>query len=424
MIWAYRIGLYIAIPFAIIGLIMRGFRNRLYWLRWGERFGFITPEIKQAAPFDLWIHAVSVGEVRAAVPLVDRLISEQPDISILLTSTTPTGSEMVKLMLYDKVAHCYFPYDLGWAMRRLVRVVNAKMVLVMETEIWPNLISAVSNTDSKLVYINVRLSERSYLRYAKFRSLFQPFLEKIDYFAVQGKLDRKHLELLGVPSEKISETGSIKFDVSVPHSLRESAEVTRRMLGQDRLIWIAGSTRENEEGRILSVYKLLKEEFPSLLLVLVPRHPERFDYIARKIQRRDLVVVRRTDSAVDIASDVDVYLGDTIGELSLMYASSDVAFVGGSLEPLGGQNILEPCALGVPVVFGPHMFNFPDISRWTIKEGAGQMVQNSKELEQAVGELLRNPSLRDEMGGNGLAFIEAHRGALDKSHTLLQSLKA
>ena len=309
-------------------------------------------------------------------------------------------------------------------MRRLVRVVNAKMVLVMETEIWPNLISAVSNTDSKLVYINVRLSERSYLRYAKFRSLFQPFLEKIDYFAVQGKLDRKHLELLGVPSEKISETGSIKFDVSVPHSLRESAEVTRRMLGQDRLIWIAGSTRENEEGRILSVYKLLKEEFPSLLLVLVPRHPERFDYIARKIQRRDLVVVRRTDSAVDIASDVDVYLGDTIGELSLMYASSDVAFVGGSLEPLGGQNILEPCALGVPVVFGPHMFNFPDISRWTIKEGAGQMVQNSKELEQAVGELLRNPSLRDEMGGNGLAFIEAHRGALDKSHTLLQSLKA
>lgn len=424
MIWAYRIGLYIAIPFAIIGLIMRGFRNRLYWLRWGERFGFIAPEIKQAAPFDLWIHAVSVGEVRAAVPLVDRLISEQPDISILLTSTTPTGSEMVKLMLYDKVAHCYFPYDLGWAMRRLVRVVNAKMVLVMETEIWPNLISAVSNTDSKLVYINVRLSERSYLRYAKFRSLFQPFLEKIDYFAVQGKLDRKHLELLGVPSEKISETGSIKFDVSVPHSLRESAEVTRRMLGQDRLIWIAGSTRENEEGRILSVYKLLKEEFPSLLLVLVPRHPERFDYIARKIQRRDLVVVRRTDSAVDIASDVDVYLGDTIGELSLMYASSDVAFVGGSLEPLGGQNILEPCALGVPVVFGPHMFNFPDISRWTIKEGAGQMVQNSKELEQAVGELLRNPSLRDEMGGNGLAFIEAHRGALDKSHTLLQSLKA
>lgn len=422
MIWLYKIGLYLAIPFAIVGLIIRGFRNPLYWLRWGERFGFIAPHIKQAAAFDLWIHAVSVGEVRAAVPLVDRLKSEQPDITILLTTTTPTGSEMVKLMLHEKVTHCYFPYDLGWAMRRLVKVVNAKMVLVMETELWPNLITAVSNTQSKLIYINVRLSERSYLRYAKFKSLIQPFLEKIDYFAVQGKLDRKHLELLGVPSDKISETGSIKFDVSVPPSLRESAEVTRRMLGPDRLIWIAGSTRENEEGRILSVYKQLKEEFPSLLLVLVPRHPERFDYIARKTARRDLICVRRTEEVVELTPDVDVYLGDTMGELSLMYACSDVAFVGGSLEPHGGQNILEPCALGVPVVFGPHMFNFPDISRWTIKENAGQMVQNSRELEEAVGELLRNPSLRDEMGGNGLALIEAHRGALDKSHELLQNI--
>ncbi len=422
MIWLYKIALYLAIPFAIVGLIIRGFRNPLYWFRWGERFGFVAPQIKQQAPFDLWIHAVSVGEVRAAVPLVDRLKSEQPDASILLTTTTPPGSEMVKLMLHEKVAHCYFPYDLGWAMKRLVKVVNAKMVLVMETELWPNLIEAVSNTDSKLVYINVRLSERSYLRYAKFKSLIQPFLVKIDYFAVQGKLDRKHLELLGVPSDKISETGSIKFDVSVPPSLRESAEVTRRMLGPDRLIWIAGSTRENEEGRILSVYKQLKNEFPSLLLVLVPRHPERFDYIARKTTRQDLNCVRRTEEVVELNAEIDVYLGDTMGELSLLYACSDVAFVGGSLEPHGGQNILEPCALGVPVVFGPHMFNFPDISRWTIKEKAGQMVQNSQELEQAIGELLRNPTLRDEMGGNGLALIEAHRGALDKSHQLLQKL--
>ena len=422
MIWFYKIGLYVAIPFALIGLVLRGFRNPLYWSRWGERFGFIAPEVKQRAPFDLWIHAVSVGEVRAAVPLIDRLISEQSDVAILLTTTTPTGSEMVKLMLQSKVTHCYFPYDLGWAMRRLVQTVNAKMVLVMETELWPNLITAVNDSDSKLVYINVRLSERSYLRYAKFQTMLEPFLAKIDYFAVQGKLDRKHLELLGVPSNKISETGSIKFDVSVPPSLRESAEVTRRMLGQDRLIWIAGSTRENEEGRILSVFKQLKVEFPSLLLLLVPRHPERFDYIARKTQRRDLVCVRRTEEIAELPPNVDVYLGDTMGELSLLYACSDVAFVGGSLEPFGGQNILEPCAIGVPVVFGPHMFNFPDISRWTIKENAGQMVQNSQELEQVVGELLRNPSLRDEMGGNGLALIEAHRGALDKSHQLLQNL--
>jgi 3-deoxy-D-manno-octulosonic-acid transferase len=188
------------------------------------------------------------------------------------------------------------------------------------------------------------------------------------------------------------------------------------------LIWIAGSTREGEEGIILSVYKALKERFPSLLLVLVPRHPERFDYMARKIQRRDLVYARRTDNLPELGADVDVYLGDTMGELSLMYASSDVAFVGGSLEPLGGQNILEPCALGVPVVFGPHMFNFPDISRWTIKEGAGKMVADEAELQQVLAELLSNPSLRDDMGSRGVNFINAHKGALEKNFKLIESL--
>ena len=420
MIWLYRILLNLAIPAALIGLAIRGFKNPAYWARWGERFGFANHQVKQSSPFDLWIHAVSVGEARAAAPLVKRLLDEKPDCSILLTTTTPTGSEMVKMMLQDKVTHCYFPYDLGWAMKRFVSAVNARIVLIMETEIWPNMIAAVKASGSTLVYTNVRLSERSYLRYAKFPNLVQQTLAQVDHFAVQGKLDRKHLELLGVPAEKISETGSIKFDVTMPPSLRESAEVMRRQLGQDRLIWIAGSTREGEEGRIISVYKELKKRFPSLLLLLVPRHPERFDTIARKIQRRGLIGVRRTDGHAEVAAETDVYLGDTMGELSLMYACSDVAFVGGSLEPLGGQNILEPCALGVPVVFGPHMFNFPDISRWTIKEGAGRMVQDSDELKESVGELLSNPTLRDEMGNKGMAFIDAHRGALEKNFTLIK----
>lgn len=422
MIYLYRLLLNLAIPFALIGLAIRGFKNPAYWSRWGERFGFAPDEIKKAAPFDLWIHAVSVGEARAAAPLVNRLLSEHPDTNILLTTTTPTGSAMVKMMLQDKVSHCYFPYDLTWAMRKFVATVQARTVFIMETEIWPNMIESVKRFGSTLVYTNVRLSERSYLRYAKFPELVKRTLAQVDFFAVQGKLDRKHLELLAVPSEKITETGSIKFDVNVPPSLRESAAVMRRELGQDRLIWIAGSTREGEESKILIAYKELKKKFPSLLLILVPRHPERFDYMARKIQRRGLVCVRRTEDVSEVGADVDVYLGDTMGELSLMYASSDVAFVGGSLEPLGGQNILEPCALGVPVVFGPHMFNFPDISRWTIKEGAGIMVQNTDELTSVIGELLSNPSLRDEMGSKGIAFINGHRGALDKNHSLLQKL--
>lgn len=422
MIFVYRVLLNLAIPFGIIGLVMRGFRNPQYWSRWNERFGFLSSEFKSKGPFDLWIHAVSVGEARAAAPLVKRLIDAQPGCNILVTTTTPTGSAMVSMMLKDSVSHCYFPYDLAWSMRKFVASVNAKTVLIMETEIWPNMIEAVRRSGATLVYTNVRLSERSYFNYAKFPKLVKRTLSMVDHFAVQGKLDRKHLELLGVEKAKISETGSIKFDVNVPPSLRESAEVMRRQLGQDRLIWIAGSTREGEEGKILSVYKALKETFPSLLLLLVPRHPERFDYMARKVQRRGLRCVRRTENVGELESDVDVFLGDTMGELSLMYASSDVAFVGGSLEPLGGQNILEPCALGVPVVFGPHMFNFPDISRWTIKEGAGRMVQDEQGLKETVSELLANPSLRDEMGNKGMAFIEAHRGALEKNYHLIENL--
>lgn len=422
MMLLYRVLLNLAIPFGLVSLFFRGFKNRQYWSRIPERFGFVPDEVVKQAPFDLWIHAVSVGEARAAAPLIKRLLRTKPHSNILVTTTTPTGSAMVKMMLNDSVAHCYFPYDLAWAMRRFVSKVQAETVLIMETEIWPNMIAAVRASGSTLVYTNVRLSERSYLSYAKFPKLVKRTLSMVDHFAVQGQLDRKHLELLGVPSEKISETGSIKFDVNVPPSLRESAEVLRRQLGQDRLIWIAGSTREGEEGKVLSVYKELKKKFPSLLLILVPRHPERFDYMARKIQRRDLLCARRTENHPELDNDVDVYLGDTMGELSLMYASSDVAFVGGSLEPLGGQNILEPCALGVPVVFGPHMFNFPDISRWTIKEQAGRMVQDEGELLEVLAELLANPSLRDEMGNRGVNFIEAHKGALEKNFELIKDI--
>lgn len=422
MIYLYRFLVNLAIPFVLATLVFRGFKNSAYWSRWKERFGYIPDCVKKEGEFDLWIHAVSVGEVRAATPLINRLLSEQPDSKILITTTTPTGSAMVKMLLHDKVSHCYLPYDLNWAMKRFVNSVNAETVFIMETEIWPNLISAVKAYGSMLVYTNVRLSERSYLGYAKLPSFAKKTLDQVDHFAVQGKTDSKHLQLLGVDPSKISETGSIKFDVYVPPSLRESAEVMRRQLGQDRLIWIAGSTREGEEGKIISAYRQLKQDFPSLLLMLVPRHPERFDYIARKVQRRGLVCARRTEGLAEISPDVDVYLGDTMGELSLMYACSDVAFVGGSLVPLGGQNILEPCALGVPVVFGPHMFNFPDISRWTIKEQAGIMVRDTDELVSVVKELLSNPSLRDEMGHNGMKFIEAHRGALDKNYILIDDL--
>ena len=422
MIWLYRLIMNLAIPIGLIGLAIRGLRNRQYWHRWPERFGVVPPRVKKHAPFDLWIHAVSVGEARAVTPLVNHLLNERPDFNILLTTTTPTGSNMVKMLLADRVQHCYFPYDVGWAMRCFVAAAPAKVTLIMETEIWPNMIRAVTNTKRTLVYTNVRLSKRSYSRYAKLPHFVKDTLNRVDHFAAQGETDQKHLISLGVAANKISITGSMKFDINVPQSLRETAEVLHRQLGQDRLIWIAGSTHEGEESIILAAFKTLKTQFPSLLLILVPRHPERFDYMARKIQRRNLVCVRRTQGAQDISADVDVYLGDTMGDLSLLYACSDVAFVGGSLVPLGGQNILEPCALGVPVVFGPHTFNFPDISNWTTKENAGQVVKDKKMLVDVLSEWLANPSLRDEIGNNGLRFIAAHTGALDKNQQLIQRL--
>ncbi|MBT8115074.1 MAG: 3-deoxy-D-manno-octulosonic acid transferase, partial [Arenicella sp.] len=331
MLLLYRVLINAAIPFGIVGLCLRGFRNPMYWLRWSERFGFVPETVRKQAPFDLWVHAVSVGEARAAAPLVEQILKNKPDANILVTATTPTGSEMIKLMLRNRVSHCYFPYDLGWAMRRFTNSVKARVALILETEIWPNMISAAKRSGSHVIYTNVRLSERSYKRYAKFPKFVAQILAKVDHFAVQGEQDSKHLQLLGVSDEKISVTGSIKFDVTVAPSLKESAEVLRRQLGSHRLVWIAGSTREGEEGRVLRAYKKLKQDHPNLLLLLVPRHPERFDTIARKVQRRGLHCVRRSEGQRQLDDSVDVYLGDSMGELSLMYAASDIAFVGGSL---------------------------------------------------------------------------------------------
>ena len=416
----YRILVYLILPLALLAQLIKGFRNRGYWLRWGERLGLVPVNIQKNAPYDLWLHAVSVGEVRAAIPLVKEMLAKHRDYRILITTMTPTGSDMVKMSFSDSVDHCYLPYDTGLAMQRFVKTIRPERVVVMETEIWPNLINAVKQFGASLIYVNVRLSERSYLKYARVKRFARSVIDQIDLLAVQGETDAKHLKLLGVADNKIHITGSIKFDVSMPASLQESAEVLRRQLGADRLIWIAGSTRDGEEGRIIDAYKTLKSNFPSLLLILVPRHPERFDTVARKAKRHDLKLKKRSTYKKDIKDDVDVYLGDTMGELSLMYAASDVAFVGGSLVPFGGQNILEPCALGKPVLFGPHMFNFLEISRLVIKSGAGSMVKNTEQLTDKLNELLTSPDARDKMGNQAINMIEQHRGALERIQKLLE----
>lgn len=415
----YRVVGYLLLPLLVLVQWRKGFRNRGYWQHWGERFGLIS---LPHAGYDYWIHAVSVGEVRAAAPLVKRMLSENPKLTILITIATPTGRDTVDLLLKDTVDVCYMPYDIGFAVNRFLQAVNPKVAIILETEVWPNLIVKAKQRDIPLLYINVRLSERSFHRYRRWSSFSKAIFGRIDYLAIQSPADAARIYELGVPRERCSITGNIKFDVQMPASLSESAQGLRGLLSTQRTIWIAGSTRDGEEELLLNLYQQLKQDHADLLLVIVPRHPERFDGVAKLCQRRQFTLVRRSEQPTVIDDDVDIYLGDTMGELSLMYAAADVAFVGGSLVPFGGQNILEPCALGVPVLFGPHMFNFQEISQLVVQSGAGAKVQDTKQLLAQLDELIRRPNLRDQMGTAGKQLIKEHKGALERIYQLIVDL--
>lgn len=427
--FVYQLLTLLLLPVVAVSLFVKGFRNRAYWQRWPERFSLLPTAVTQQAPFDYCLHAVSVGEVRAAVPLVKSLLSHQTNCRILITTTTPTGSAMVTAMLENemlknRVMHCYLPYDPFFLMRRFARQIQAKTVLVMETEIWPNLIRQCRRAGSNIVYLNVRLSARSFAKYARLKGFFSQALRPVTHFAAQSEQDKQHLIALGVDSEKISITGSIKFDMELPENLHEQSLKLRAQLGEFRKVWTCGSTRAGEETLLLPVYQKLKKKYPELLLVLVPRHPERSDEVARIIQQQDLSCVRRSHALDENVSDkTDIYLADTLGELTLLYAASDIAFVGGSLLPLGGQNILEPCALGLPVLFGPHMFNFQDISRLVLEAKAGKQVADTDALAAEISLLLSQPDKGQKMGRNGLNLIAEHRGALARTVALLTDLE-
>ncbi len=414
LFYLYRFLIYLLLPVIVLMQVFKGWRNAAYLQHWNERFG--NPSLPNTS-YDLLMHAVSVGEVRAVVPLLQRLVKTHDHI--LLTVTTPTGRKTAESLLGKSVDICYLPYDLGFCVRKFLRMTQPKKAVVVETEVWPNLIKNAKRLDIPLIYINVRLSERSFRSYLKVPSFSEDIFNTIDVIAAQGNADAERLKKLGVNPEKIVITGSLKFDLNMPASLKESAQAMRDLLANDRTVWICGSTRDGEEGMLVSAYKELKKSHPDLLLVLVPRHPERFDGVAKSCESAGLKVVKRTDNPIEIDADIDVYLGNTMGELGLLYAASDIAFVGGSLVPFGGQNILEPCALGIPVIFGPHMFNFEEISKLTVEAKAGVCVQDAEQLQTEISTLINHPNQRDQMGRNGIALIEQHKGALDKVEKLL-----
>ncbi len=422
MLLLYRIALYLAVPVILIRLLFRSSRNRQYLSGIPHRFGWCLPlrsTSKDPAKngnshSGIWIHAVSVGEVNAAIPLVKALLEKYEDRVITVTTMTPTGSDRVKSVFGDSIQHCYLPYDYPGSVKRFFNRVKPALGMVMETEIWPNLITECHKRNIPLIYTNVRLSTRSLKGYLKFKSLFEPVLKKVDKFAVQAEADAQRIKHLGASSDAVEVTGSIKFDMPLPASLIEAAQSVRRTLGRNRPVWVAGSTREGEESYVIESYLLAKKSIENLMLVLVPRHPERFNSVLRLCNRRGCKTVLRSESVGEVSEDTDIYLVDSMGELALFISASDVVYIGGSLVPTGGHNLLEACAAGVAVIFGPHMFNFKDISELVLAKGAGIQIANSEELGEVVIKLINDPILRDQYGTYGKELIEENKGALDK----------
>jgi len=413
----YRLFLYLAFPVILVRMAIRIANNRQYLSRLPQRFGFapLTPK-----PNGVWIHSVSVGEVNAAVPLIQHILKTDPDIEIIVTTMTPTGSDRVRKLFSKRVHHCYLPYDYPGAMKRFIRSINPCLAIVMETEIWPNMIHVCHQQKIPMIYTNVRLSARSYERYGRFKAIIAPTLKKVSEFAVQCEPDAKRLIGLGASADNVHITGNIKFDMRLPASVIEAAQSVRRRLGWSRPVWVVGSTHEGEEPEVLDAFATAKKEIPDLLLILVPRHPERFSAVFRLCTRWGFNVSLRSENVSDIDSSTEVYLGDTMGELTLLIAAGDVAFIGGSLVPTGGHNLLEASAAGIPVIFGPHIFNFAEIADLVLAKGAGVQIMNSDELGEVVVKLLNDSLLRDQYGARGRELIEENKGALKKIRVLFE----
>ena len=364
------------------------------------------------------MHAVSVGETLAAVPIIERLLERYPDEEILVTTMTPTGSDRVQAVFGQRVHHVYAPYDLPDSVKRFIRRVNPRLAIVMETELWPNIIHYTHQAGCPSIIANARLSERSARGYKKLSRLTQSMLSEVTLLAAQANPDAQRFLELGLKPEQLTVTGSIKFDLTISEQLRNASAKARKLWGEDRLVFIAASTHDGEDEPILSVFEQLKVVFPSLLLVIVPRHPERFDAVAQMIEKRGWNMLRHSlhgaDAGASSMAELDVLLGDTMGQLLLLYGASDVAFVGGSLVETGGHNVLEPLAFGVPAIVGPHIFNFQVISDLLLQAGALRQVENQEQLVIQVQALLENKNQRESMGALGKEVVDQNRGALNR----------
>jgi 3-deoxy-D-manno-octulosonic-acid transferase len=414
MLLIYTALLYAAAPVVFALTAWRGIRDPAYRDRLAERFGFT--KLRSEGPA-IWVHAVSVGEVQAAAPLIRALRQKYPQHTLIVTTTTPTGAQRVRALFADAVRHAYLPYDLPGAVSRFLDRVRPQQAVIMETEVWPNLYRACARRRIPIVLVSARLSEKSVRRYRRFAGVFAAVLRDL-VIGAQTQADAQRFIAIGANPARVQVTGNLKFDIEVPAQVQSEGAALRDGM---RRIWVAGSTHAVEEDAVLEAHRRVLKIHSDALLVLVPRHPNRFDQVQEWLRASSVRFATRSRRE-PVGAEVSVLLADTLGELLMLYAAADVAFVGGSLVPhVGGHNLLEPAALAKPILTGPHNANGQDIAQLLFADGAALEVRTADELAAAVAGLFANPQRRSDMGGKALHIVTSNRGAVARALALIEA---
>ncbi len=409
-----------AAPVAFMMLLWRGLRDRGYWQGLRERFG-LGPALANGP--SIWLHAVSLGEMSAAAPLIRAIIRKHPHVPVVLTSATPAGRARAQALFAGAADIRYLPYDTPGSVRRFLSRIQPRLGVIMETELWPNLFAQCEHRGIPMLLASARLSVKSVSRYRYLRALFGRVFQGNVVVAAQSAADAERFAAIGAAAAKIHVVGNVKFDLQLDGGSIEQGRALRAQYGAARPVWIAGSTHAGEEELMLVAQGMLQAHLPRALLILVPRHKDRFAGVADLLARRGVRFLRRSSKCV-VSDDTEVLLADTVGELPMLYASSDVAFVGGSLVPIGGHNLLEPAALGLPVLTGPSHFNGKEIAQLLLQQGAAAEVATPADLAAALKRLLDDPLERQRMGRLGVAIVAANRGSVQRLAELIGALLA
>ena len=416
--YLYTFAMYLAMPLIVLRLLLRGVRSPPYHRRWSERFGFFD-----APGFNgsLWVHAVSVGEVNAAEPLIKALRKDYPNAPLVISTVTPTGMARVHQLFGDAVFHVYLPYDLPFAVNRFLQRIRPQLALIVETEIWPNLYHACHKRGVPMMIVNARLSDRSLRGYRFLRGTVRSALRCVQVIAAQSVADAARYRLLGAEPQQIVVSGNMKFDMRIPPDAAAAGASMRRQWGCERPVWMAASTHEGEELAVLDAHLQVLKQFPDALLLIAPRHPERFKLVEHAVHTLGFSMATHSADGLPAAAH-QVFLIDAMGLLMPFYAAADLAFVGGSLVPIGGHNVLEPAALARPVLVGPHTFNFAEITLTLIREGGAECVDSSDQLGADVLRLLLDDEKRAQMGRVAHQVFDRERGAVRRVTQMVDAL--